>query len=156
MFEYAFSGSGLAAVDTAAGLVLSGFVRETLNRRHAPDMLTIGCHEADPCLVAYDPAFASVILADVERRRLIEEGYAPHLHHARARRAFGFVERAEIRSGAITLPPFMRRRARIGELALIIGAGGTFEIWDPQVALERGDADLRELAAFHLEFQQAA
>ena len=45
----------------------------------------------------------------------------------------------------------MRRRGKIEDLALFVGTGGTFEIWNPHLALESGDADLRELAAFRLE-----
>ena len=154
--NHPFSGSALCAVDTAGRLVLPPFVRDTLNRRQAPETVTIGSHETDPCLVAYDPAFAAALHADVERRRINEEPVAPHLHFARARRTFGFVDQARLESGAIALSPLMRRRAKVGPLALIVGAGGTFEIWDAQIALERGDSDLRDLAAFHLEFQQAA
>jgi MraZ protein len=151
-----FSGSGLVTVDATGRLNLPCFVRDTLDRRRAADRLMIGGHEADPCLIAYDRAFAAFIHADVERRRLAEELVAPRLHHARARRAFGFVEAAEVSGGAVVLPPLMRRRAGIEAQALIIGAGGTFEIWDAQAAIARGDAVLRELAAFHLEVQCAA
>jgi DNA-binding transcriptional regulator/RsmH inhibitor MraZ len=50
----------------------------------------------------------------------------------------------------------MRRRARIGGQALVIGVGGAFEIWDAQAALDQADSDLREIAAFHLDEQYAA
>jgi len=45
----------------------------------------------------------------------------------------------------------MRRKGRIEDLALFVGVGGTFEIWNPSLALESGDEDLRDLAAFRLE-----
>ncbi len=127
-----------------------------MNRRGAGGTLLIGTHDSDPCLVAYEPAYATIIHLDIERRRIAEQAAAPHLHPARARRAFGFVEAADVESGAVTLPPLMRRRARIGGNALILGTGGTFEIWDAAIALEKGDADLRELAAFHLDTKLAA
>jgi DNA-binding transcriptional regulator/RsmH inhibitor MraZ len=38
----------------------------------------------------------------------------------------------------------------------VIGVGGAFEIWDPQAALDQDDPDLREIAAFHLDAQDAA
>jgi DNA-binding transcriptional regulator/RsmH inhibitor MraZ len=156
MLEYPFCGSAVAAVDQAGRLALPSFLLETLNRRLARDALLIGRHEADPCLVAYDRAHVASIHADVERRRLIEEQAAPHLHHARARRAFGFVEPAAIEQGRLTLPALMRRRAAVGAHALIVGTGGTFEIWDADLARERGDTGLRELAAFHLHNKLAA
>ena len=74
----------------------------------------------------------------------------------RARRAFGWVAEADIDGESAVIPAMMRRRARIGALTLIVGTGGTFEIWDAELALERGDADLRELAAYHLDSRQAA
>ena len=156
MLEYPFSGSRLAAVDAAGKLPLPPFVRDTLDRRGRADSLLIGRHEEDPCLIAYDRPFAAIVLADVERRRLAEEAIAPQLHHARARRAFGFVAAVEVEAGAIVLPELMRRRAAIGAQALLVGTGGMFEIWDAQVALERGDPDLRELANFFLNQKLAA
>ena len=45
----------------------------------------------------------------------------------------------------------MRRKGRIEDLALFVGVGGTFEIWNPRLALESGGADLRELATYRLE-----
>ncbi len=49
------------------------------------------------------------------------------------------------------LSSLRRRRGRIEDLALFVGVGGTFEIWNPHLALQSGDADLRELAAYRLE-----
>jgi len=73
------------------------------------------------------------------------------------RRIFGFIEEIGFGDdGAIVLPPMMRRRARIGARALLIGVGGAFEIWDAQAALVQDDPDLREIAAFHLDAQDAA
>jgi MraZ protein len=45
----------------------------------------------------------------------------------------------------------MRRKGRIGDLALFVGVGGTVEIWNPRIALEQGDRDLKEIAAWRLE-----
>jgi DNA-binding transcriptional regulator/RsmH inhibitor MraZ len=50
----------------------------------------------------------------------------------------------------------LRCRAGISDSALVIGTGGAFEMWSPQVALQGDDPDLRALAAHLLEFQQAA
>ena len=146
----------MARVDASGRLRLPAFVQSTLSRRTAGRTLLVGSHESDPCLIAYEPAFAAHILADVERRRIAELAAAPHLHHKRARRAFGLVEPVEAEGGFIVLPALARRRAGIGDCALVIGTGGTFEIWDAAVALDKGDADLRELAAFYLATKLAA
>jgi DNA-binding transcriptional regulator/RsmH inhibitor MraZ len=44
----------------------------------------------------------------------------------------------------------LRELGGIGLSALLIGAGGTFEIWNPQVALESEDAFLSEMAAWRM------
>jgi MraZ protein len=158
LLEQFFSGSALCRVDTVGRLSLPRFVLATLARRGDDRALLIGAHEADPCLVAYDRAFVPLLHADLERRRIADEpkGVGAAAHHARSRRAFGFVAAADVDAGTVILPPMMRRRARIAERVLVIGCGAAFEIWDADSALESGDSDLAEIARFHLEFQNAA
>ena len=50
-----------------------------------------------------------------------------------------------------SLPPMMRRKGKIEDLALFVGIGGVVEIWNPRLALEVGGADLKEIAAYRLE-----
>jgi MraZ protein len=155
--DHLFRGNAICGVSKSGGLVLPAFVRMTLSRRTDAHLLLVGCHESDPCLVAYDPAFAATLLADSDRRRIAEEGSDAQAHHIRARRIFGFVADVEYgESGACMLPPMMLRRARIDSSALVIGTGGAFEIWNPHVALDGTDPDLAELAAFHLDAHMAA
>ena len=40
-------------------------------------------------------------------------------------------------SGRIVLPPMMRRKGGIEELALFLGVGETFQIWNPQAVPRR-------------------
>jgi MraZ protein len=114
--------------------------------------VTLGAHESDPCLTAYQPGHAPVLEAALERLRLRDEaaGAGSDKHHVRARRAFGFVEDADVEGDRLALPPMMRMKGRIAELVLFVGAGATFEIWNPEVALEEGDEGLRELAGYRL------
>jgi transcriptional regulator MraZ len=152
-----FTGNALRGVDRTGRLILPGFVRATLSRRGDRPAILVGAHEQDCCLVAYDPGFVSVVAEDCRRRRLIEEGASPGAHHQRGRRIFGLLEEAGVdKAGAVRLSPMMLRRARVTDLALVIGTGDMFEIWSPSVALESGDPGLADLAAFHLEVQQAA
>lgn len=155
--DHPFMGNALCAVDGGGRLTLPPFVRSALSRRSDARLIFAGCHESDPCLVAYDRSFARTLAFDCRRLRLRDESLPPEVHHARVRRAFGFVEQLEMDSrGKVALPPMLLRRARIERCALIIGTGGAFEIWNAQSALESKDPDLSELAAFHLDFQQAA
>lgn len=156
MLDHFFSGSALCAVDGAGRLILPVFVRATLARRGHDRALMIGAHASDPCLVVYDRSVLPQLHAELERRRLGAEPGADQRHDARVRRTFGFADEAAVEAGVVILPPLMRRRARIGAFALLVGAGATFEIWDAQAARDSDDPDLAELARFHLEFQTAA
>ena len=157
MVEQFFGGNAVCMVSDGGRFPLPPFVRGTLGHLPAPHRLFFGCHESDPCLVGYGSAYRRMLFADMERRRVNEEAIAPGAHHDRARRIFGFVEEVEVNDQSlVTLPPLMRRRAGIGRLALCVGTGGTFEIWDAERALSEGGRDLRELAAWHLELSQAA
>jgi MraZ protein len=152
--EHLFNGNALNAVDAKGRLSIPAFIRAVVERRSDAKAIVIGAHEADPCLTAYDRGYAKTLHAENERRRLQEEdkGGDSQSHYSRARRTFGLTEDVPYDpSGRIILPPMMRRKGRIEDLALFVGVGGTFEIWNPQLALESGDESLRELAAYRLE-----
>ena len=152
--EHLFNGSALTAVDAKGRLSVPAFIRGVIERRSDAKAVVIGMHEVSPCLNAYDRGYARILYAENERRRLAEEGNGEDVaaHHARARRTFGLTEDVPYdSSGRIILPPMMRRKGRIEDLALFVGTGGTFEIWNPRLALESNDEDLRDLAAYRLE-----
>jgi MraZ protein len=149
LLDQFFSGSALCVLDTVGRVILPRFVRATLVRRGEDRALLIGAHEVDPCLIAYDRSVVPLFFADLERRRIAEEPVAPASHYGRSRRAFGFVEEADVETGTVLLPPMMRRRARIGARALLIGTGAAFEIWDAEAALGGDDPELAEIARFH-------
>lgn len=157
MAHHLFTGNALCGVDRTGRLILPAFIRATLARRGERPAILVGAHEEDCCLVAYDTGFVAVVAEDCRRRRLIEEAGSPGAHHPRSRRIFGFLEEAGIdKAGAVRLSPMMLRRARVSDLALVIGTGDMFEIWSPDIAMESDDPGLADLAAFHLEVRQAA
>ena len=152
--EDLFQGSALNAVDAKGRLSVPAFVRSTIERRSDARAIVIGAHEVAPCLTAYGRGYARYLFSEMERRRLAEEDRGGTLqdHYARARRAFGMTEDVPYdTSGRIVLPPMMRRKGRIEDLALFVGVGGIVEIWNPRVALAEGDRDLKEIAAWRLE-----
>jgi MraZ protein len=149
-----FQGSALNAVDAKGRLSVPAFVRSVIERRSDSRAIVVGAHEVSPCLTAYGRNYARNLWSDLERRRLAEEERGGTLdeHYARARRMFGMTEDVPYdTSGRIILPPMMRRKGRIEDLALFVGVGGIVEIWNPRVALEQGDRDLQEIAAYRLE-----
>ena len=149
-----FQGSALNAVDAKGRLSVPAFVRSVIERGSDARVIVIGSHEVSPCLTGYGRNYARSLFQEMERRRLVEEGQGAGVegHYSRARRLFGMTEEVPYdTSGRIILPPMMRRKGRIEDLALFVGVGGVVEIWNPRIALEEGDADLREIAAYRLE-----
>jgi transcriptional regulator MraZ len=148
-----FRGSALGCVGAGGHVRLPGFVRAALERRGEARRVVLGVHEQSPCLTGYDSGLAPALQAELERLRLRDEaaGAGAGGHWARAHRVFGLAEDADLdEGGRIALPPLIRRRAGIGELALFVGVGASFEIWDPHLARDSSDRDLRELAEFRL------
>ena len=147
-----FSGSGLEAVDARGRVHLPRFVRETLARRSDSGTAMLGVHESDDCLKGFDPGYARELHGELERRRLRDEAAGIEgAHHDRVRRAFGLTEERRIdEKGRIELPELIRRRGRIEGLALFVGTGGAFEVWDPERARADGGEELRELAEYWL------
>ncbi len=151
--ESLFSGAALQAVDAEGCLQLPDFVLRALGRRSEARRLLFSPHEVDPCMTGYDPGYETWLFAEAERRRLREEalGVAPGAHHRRARRTFGAAEAAGVdEAGWILLPPMARRRAGIEGAALLVGTGGSFEIWNPEIARAADDDELRALVGFAL------
>lgn len=152
--QHLFNGSALNAIDAKGRLSLPSFVRSIVERRSSEKSIILGKHETDPCLVGYDISYNVNLLEDVRRRRLRDEerGVDASVHHGRSRRAFGFTEPATYdSSGRINLPPVMRKVGRIEDLVLFIGSGETFELWNPRLALESDDPELRAWAEYRLE-----
>lgn len=145
--EHLFAGSALCTVSGDGCLALPAFARAVLARRSDSRQITFGRHEADPCLIAYDRQYGHVLHAELERRRLA----GPGGDHDAPRRVFGQAEEASLdQAGLVSIPEMLRDMGRIGSSALVVGAGGTFEIWNPQVALESDDRSLSEMAAWRL------
>lgn len=153
--DHFYGGSALAPVDGQGRVRLPRFVRDVAARRSDAPVVVLGPHESDSCLTGYDPAYRRALFEDAERLRLRDESAGAGAHHGRARRTFGLTEQAQIDSGGrITLPPMARRLGQIGDLALFVGTGGAWEIWNPHLAAESGDPALAELARWRLGHDQ--
>ena len=149
--QHLFSGSAVRPIAADGATRLPGFVLRALAGRGESGRLMFGAHESDPCINGYAEPHAERLLADVERRRLSDEaaGLPATDHHSRARRLFGSVEPASFDArGRIVLPPIVRRRAGLSGLALFVGTGPNFEIWDAELARSSSDESIRELAEF--------
>lgn len=151
-FDHLFNGSALSAVDAKGRLSVPAGIRSVVERRSEAKAIVIGMHESSPCLIGYDRNYERWLYKENERLRLREEEQGkPSGHFARARRTFGLTEEATYDpSGRIVLPPMMRNKGQIDDHALFVGVGGVFEIWNPKLALQSDDEELRDLAAYRL------
>ena len=159
--EHLFQGSALNAVDAKGRVSIPSFLRTVIERRGDARTIVLAKHEAFPCLSAYDPAYAALKHAKLERLLEKEETdpSAQLEYEQRNLMAFGASEEVPYdSSGRILFPPMMRSKGKITELALFLGAGETFQIWNPQLLLadDRIPEDLKDIARFRLEERGAA
>jgi MraZ protein len=113
-------------------------------------------HEAFACLSAYDPAYAALKHAKLERLLEKEETGPQAQLEYQQRNLMAFAATEEVpydSSGRILMPPMMRRKGQLSDLALFLGTGETFQIWNPQLLLddERIPEDLKDITRFRLE-----
>ena len=154
--EHLFQGSALNAVDAKGRVSIPAFLRSVVERRGDARTIVLAKHESFPCLSAYDPAYAALKHAKLERLLEKEETSADAQleYQQRNLMAFGATEEVPYdSSGRILFPPMMRRKGRIEDLALFLGAGETFQIWNPDALLEdaRVPDDLKDIVRFRLE-----
>ena len=154
--EHLFQGSALNAVDAKGRVSVPAFLRSVVERRGDARAIVLAKHDAFACLAAYDPAYAALKHAKIERQFEKDElnPEAELAYQARTLMAFGATEEVPYdSSGRMVLPPMMRRKGRIEDLALFLGAGETFQIWNPALFLAepRIPEDMKDIARFRLE-----
>jgi MraZ protein len=154
--EHLFQGSALNAVDAKGRVSVPAFLRSVIERRGDARTIVLARHDSFPCISAYDPAYAALKHAKLERL-LEKEETDPAAELAYARRtmmAFGATEEVPYdSSGRIIVPPMMRRKGELDDLALFIGVGETFQIWNPKLFLADKNIpdDMKDIARFRLE-----
>ncbi len=159
--EHLFQGSALNAVDAKGRVSIPAFLRGVIERRGDARTIVLAKHESFACLSAYDPAYAALKHAKLERLLEKEETSAEAQLEYQQRNLMAFAATEEVpydSSGRIVFPPMMRRKGQIGDLALFLGAGETFQIWNPDFLLKdpRVPEDLKDITRFRLEERGAA
>lgn len=154
--EHFFQGSALNAVDAKGRVSVPAFLRSVIERRGDARTIVIAKNAIFPCLDAYDPAYAALKHQKMERRaEKSETAIGSELDYMQANlMAFAATEEVPYdKSGRIVLPPMMRMKGKVGELALFLGTGETFQIWNPELFLgdERIPEDLKDIARYRLE-----
>ena len=154
--EHLFQGSALNAVDAKGRVSVPSFLRSVIERRGDARTITLANHEAFPALSAYDPAYAALKHSKLERLLEKEETNADAQLDYEQRNLMAFAATEEVpydSSGRIVIPPMMRRKGRIDDLALFLGTGETFQIWNPKLFLAEAKIpeDMKDIARFRLE-----
>ena len=154
--EHLFQGSALNAVDAKGRVSLPAFLRQVVEKRGDAHAVVLAKHDTFPCITAYDRGYAAIQHRKLERigEALETDPARAAEYHARNLLAFGTTEDVPYDpSGRIVLPPMSRRKAKIADLALFIGAGETFQIWNPAefLAHEAIHEDLKDVARYRLE-----
>ena len=154
--EHLFQGSAVNAVDAKGRVSVPAFLRSVIERRGDARTIVLAKHDSFTALSAYDPAYAALKHAKLERL-LEKQETDPTAEMDYARRsmmAFGATEEVPYdSSGRIILPPMMRRKGQIEDLALFVGVGETFHIWNPKLFLADKNIpdDMKDIARFRLE-----
>ena len=154
--EHLFQGSALNAVDAKGRVSVPAFLRSVIERRGDAKTIVLAKHESFPCLSAYDPAYAALKHSKLERLFEKEEGNPAAALDYQQRNLMAFAATEEVpydSSGRIVLPPMMRRNGRLEDVALFLGAGETFQIWNPSQFLKdaRIPEDMKDIARYRLE-----
>ncbi len=159
--EHLFQGSALNAVDAKGRVSVPAFLRSVIERRGDARTIVLAKHDSFEALSAYDPAYAALKHAKLER--LLEKQEtdpAAELDYARrTMMAFGATEEVPYdSSGRIVLPTMMRKKGGIEDLALFIGVGETFQLWNPTLFLADPNIpeDMKDIARFRLEERGAS
>jgi MraZ protein len=154
--EHLFQGSALNAVDAKGRVSVPAFLRSVIERRGDARTIVLAKHESFPCLSAYDPGYAALKHAKLERLFEKQESDPDSALEYQQRNLMAFAATEEVpydSSGRIVLPPMMRRKGGIDDLALFLGVGETFQIWNPGLLMAeaRIPEDMKDIARFRLE-----
>ena len=154
--EHLFQGSALNAVDAKGRVSVPAFLRTVIERRGDSRTIVLAKHEHFAALAAYDPAYAGMKHAKLERLLEKDELNPDAAIEYQQRNLMAFAASEEVpydSSGRIVLPPMMRRKGGIADLALFLGTGETFQIWNPNTFLDdpRIPEDMKDIARFRLE-----
>jgi MraZ protein len=154
--EHLFQGSALNAVDAKGRVSVPAFLRSVIERRGDSRTIVLAKHEAFPCLSAYDPAYAALKHSKLERLLEKEETGPDAQLEYEQRNLMAFAATEEVPydpSGRIVLPPMMRRKGQVEDLALFLGTGETFQVWNPHLFLKdpRVPEDMKDIARFRME-----
>jgi MraZ protein len=155
-----FTGHALNAIDAKGRVAIPAGLRQSIEANGDGRNLIIAKHETDACLIGYDRGWSQLLHARLNKSedRAAEAGRDYDRHNSN-RRAFGLVEDVPYdASGRFVLPPMLHDRAKLEDLALFLGTGDTFEIWNPRLLIDapQMDEELKDVARWLLRSRGVA
>lgn len=113
--------------------------RDVIERRSSQRRVILAPHtDEEDCLIGYDLGHFDQVQAALDARYPVEAGAPARTTHAR--RAFGLAANLPYEeNGRVLLTDSLRDYAELDDRALFLGAGAYFEIWKPELLLERTD-----------------
>ena len=132
--------AALNPVDAKARVSVPASFREIVVARSPERELIVGKSAVDDCLIAFDPAYADKLRAEIDARFGIVNSKE---RAAAVRRAFGNKTPLRIDDGhRITLTPGLRDSGQaLSRFVFFVGADEYFELWNPTTYLSQPDAD---------------
>lgn len=154
-----FKGHALNAIDGKGRVAIPSGMRATIEANSGDArLLVISKHTKDPCLVGHDREWLALNHARLQRQEEARIDAGGEIDFNIKRRAFGLAEELPFdASGRFILPPFLRQKARLDDLAFFFGWADYFEIWNPRVLLETPDVDpeMKEVAEYLIATRDA-
>ena len=154
--EHLFQGSALNAVDAKGRVSVPAFLRCVIERRGDARTIVLAKHETFRLPQRLRPRLRRAEARQAGASARKEETEPRRRAGISARKLMAFAATEEVpydSSGRIVLPPMMRRKGEVEELALFLGVGETFQIWNPTLFLKdaRIPEDMKDIARFRLE-----
>ncbi len=133
--EQSFLGMTLNAIDAKNRVSVPAAIREVLGLRGDARSVVLAPAERADCLVGYDPGYTAKKEAELDAR------FAGNFTDERDdvfRMTFGGAEQVTIDdNGRIIVSASLKDVGEIDRLALFVGAGQYFEVWNPHRYLAR-------------------
>jgi MraZ protein len=120
---------------------------EVEGKSRAGKAVSLVKHPEQPCLIAYDDAYAAQYRDEIERRHADKTGVERERAVHRDQRFFGSSEElAWDVNGRVVMSPRLRKRAGIDGVVYYFARGETFELWNPATFCEVHEAEDPDLA----------
>lgn len=153
-----YQGDGIGLVDDKGRVAIPAALRQALTANSPKadgktgGTVIIGPHQKDKCLIAYDPGYLDIMVAQLEQREA--EHTAPdgeRDYNIKRRAAMGEAVPFD-GSGRFIMPAFPRFYAGIGAQALFYGQLNYIEIWDPQTLIDTSGypEPVKQMAQFYM------